>query len=165
MVKCQHCQHVNREGVLVCDECGAGLWSGQARVSTRTLDDDSGDLSVKSGWGTATFQERGQIIIHIRNAGEAITVNPGEEFILGRQDTGSGVVPDLDLTPYGALDQGVSRTHAAIRRGDKVLSIVDLGSSNGTYLNGQRLIVDKPRLLRDGDELWLGRLTLHVYFR
>jgi hypothetical protein len=32
-------------------------------------------------------------------------------------------------------------------------------------LNGQRLIADQPRILRDGDEIRLGKLIAHVYFK
>jgi pSer/pThr/pTyr-binding forkhead associated (FHA) protein len=87
------------------------------------------------------------------------------EAVLGRADEVSGTSPDLDLTPYNALEKGVSRIHAAIRRGEDTLTLVDLGSVNGTHLNGQRLVPNQPRVLRDGDEIRLGRLVVHIYFR
>jgi hypothetical protein len=154
------------EGALVCAECGLSLWGDRKpEVPTRELDDEANELSVKSGWGTATFQDRNQVIVHIRDAADPVTIAPGEEFLLGRRDAASGIVPDLDLTAYGALEKGVSRIHAALRRGEDVLSIVDLDSANGTFLNGQRLAANQPRLLRDGDEIRLGRLVMHIYFK
>ncbi|MCS7071755.1 MAG: FHA domain-containing protein, partial [Anaerolinea sp.] len=63
------------------------------------------------------------------------------------------------------FEKGVSRLHAAICRQDETLTIVDMGSSNGTHLNGQRLIPDQPRVLRDGDEIRLGKLVAHIYFK
>lgn len=166
MITCPYCGHQMMEGTLFCEECGLSLWGdSQGQVSTRQLEEESDEFSVKSGWGTATFQERNQVIIHIRDAAEPVTIHPGEEFIIGRQDSSSGVAPDLDLTPFGALDKGVSRMHAALRRGEEVISIVDLDSANGTFLNGQRLAAHQPRLLRDGDEIRLGRLVLHIYFK
>ncbi len=166
MIKCPYCQHDNMEGSLVCIECGLSLWgNAQDEVPTRELEDEANEFSVKSGWGTATFQDKSQIIIHIRDGGEPITVVPGDEYLIGRRDTASGIAPDLDLTGYGALERGVSRVHAALRRGEDVLSIVDLGSANGTFLNGQRLAAHQPRLLRDGDEIRLGKLVMHIYFR
>ncbi len=166
MIKCPYCQHTVLEGALFCDECGLNLWSdAQDHVSTRKLEEETNEFSVKSGWGTATFQDRNQVIIHIRDSVEPIIISPEVEFIVGRKDPASGTVPDLDLSPHGALEKGVSRTHAALRRGEDVLSIVDLDSANGTYLNGQRLAAHQPRLLRDGDEVRLGKLILHIYFK
>jgi hypothetical protein len=166
MIRCPYCQHEMMEGALFCEECGLSLWEdSQGEVPTRKLEEDSNEFSVKSGWGTATFQERNQVIIHIRDAAEPVTVYPGAEFVIGRHDSASGITPDLDLTAYGALEKGVSRLHAALRRGEDVLSIVDLDSANGTYLNGQRLAAHQPRLLRDGDEIRLGKLVLHIYFK
>jgi len=154
------------EGALVCEECGMSLWGGmQNEIPTRELEEEANELSVKSGWGTATFQQRNQVILHVRDAVEPLTVTPGVELLIGRRDSATGVAPDLDLSPYGALEKGVSRIHAALRRGDEVLSIVDLDSSNGTFLNGQRLGSNQPRLLRDGDEIRLGKLVMHIYFK
>jgi pSer/pThr/pTyr-binding forkhead associated (FHA) protein len=86
-------------------------------------------------------------------------------MILGRADSSSPRQPDIDLTPFGALEKGVSRMHAAIEKSDDVLTLVDMGSSNGTHLNGQRLRPDQPRVLRDGDEVRLGKLVAHIYFK
>ena len=55
--------------------------------------------------------------------------------------------------------------HAVVRRGDGLLNLIDLGSVNGTYLNGQRLIPNQPRVLRDGDEIKFGKLVCYVYFK
>ena len=166
MTKCPYCQHEMMEGALFCEECGLSLWGdAQGEVPTRKLEEEANEFSVKSGWGTATFQDLNQVIIHIRDSADPISVRPAAEYLIGRQDASSGIVPDLDLGPFGALEKGVSRLHAALRRGDEVLSIVDLDSANGTYLNGQRLAAHQPRLLRDGDEIRLGKLVLHIYFK
>jgi two-component system, cell cycle response regulator len=51
-------------------------------------------------------------------------------------------------------DDGVSRKHARIEvRPDGAVQVVDLGSTNGTYSNGERIDV---RLLRDGDKIQIG---------
>ncbi len=166
MIKCPYCQHEMMEGALFCEECGLSLWDdSQGEASTRKLEDESSEFSVRSGWGTARFQEQSEVIFHVRDEAEPITLTPSTELLIGRQDSASGIAPDLDLTAYGALEKGVSRLHAALRRGEDVLSIVDLDSANGTYLNGQRLAAHQPRLLRDGDEIRLGKLVLHIYFK
>jgi len=50
----------------------------------------------------------------------------------------------------------VSRKHAELHRTDAALQIIELGSTNGTYLNGERLPANQPRALNVGDELRFG---------
>ena len=71
---------------------------------------------------------------------------------------------DFDLTPFKALEKGVSRVHARITRDNELTHVIDLSSTNGTYLNGFRLIANQARILRSGDELILGRLKVVVKF-
>ena len=56
----------------------------------------------------------------------------------------------------------VSRCHARVVVEGTAATIEDLGSKNGTYLNGQRLL--KPTLLADGDEIWIGRSVARFRF-
>lgn len=91
-------------------------------------------------------------------------MEPEKRIVIGRHD-GITAKPDIDLAKFGAVEKGVSRVHAVIYRTDETLMLVDEGSSNGTHLNGQRLTAHEPRILRDGDELRLGKLVANVYFR
>jgi len=164
---CVYCGQKNREGLLFCEECGQGLNDDRtnATLPTRQLDQLPNELAAKATWGTARFSTGSAVIIHIRDAVEPLMLQPAKRTLLGRADTTSPVQPDLDLTPYGAMEKGVSRIHAAVERSEDTLTIVDMGSSNGTHLNGQRLLPDQPRVLRDGDEIRLGKLIAHIYFK
>ena len=166
MLACPKCAHENREGSLFCESCGESLTADSASVtSTRRLESAANDLVARATWGTARFGEDAAITLRIRDTAEPITLQPAKRSVLGRNDAANPQQPDVDLTPYGALEKGVSRIHAAITRSEDTLTLVDLGSVNGTHLNGQRLIPDQPRVLRDGDEIRLGRLVAHVFFR
>ena len=68
-------------------------------------------------------------------------------------------------TSYAAYRMGVSRRHAILMLKSRHLQIVDLGSSNGTMVNGVKLAPHQPRPLRDGDMLSLGKMGLRVIFR
>lgn len=68
----------------------------------------------------------------------------GSEFLIGR-----GADCDLRL-PVGE----VSRHHCIVRVSQDEASVLDLGSSNGTFLNGQRVL--SQAVLRGGDELQIG---------
>lgn len=166
MKECSQCKHLNREGALFCEECGRSLGNDSISVtSTKQIPQNTGELDGYSTWGTAHFEREAKIVLHIRDAAEPLVIDPGNRSILGRADESSAHKPDVDLSPFGAFEKGVSRLHAAIYRQDETLTIVDMGSSNGTHLNGQRLIPDQPRVLRDGDEIRLGKLVAHIYFK
>ena len=53
---------------------------------------------------------------------------------------------------------GVSRRHARVDVGPQATTILDLESSNGTFVGGQR--IGEPRRLADGDVIELGAATL-----
>ncbi|MEM9353859.1 MAG: SpoIIE family protein phosphatase [Planctomycetota bacterium] len=72
----------------------------------------------------------------------------GREFTLGDGDSVVGRSPDCDVI----LDvAAVSRHHATIQRADGRASLKDMGSRNGTYINGQR--VQDSQALADGDQI------------
>jgi pSer/pThr/pTyr-binding forkhead associated (FHA) protein len=58
-------------------------------------------------------------------------------------------------------DKAVSRRHATLRIEGETAVIEDLGSRNGTFVNGER--VDDPRRLREGDALQLGATVLEIH--
>jgi pSer/pThr/pTyr-binding forkhead associated (FHA) protein len=85
------------------------------------------------------------------------------DTIIGRRDPTTGIIPDLDLTPYSGYQMGISRRHVTVRIRNKQVEVVDLGSRNGTHLNGHRLEPQQPVPLRDGDEMRLGKIVLRLY--
>lgn len=154
--------------MLYCESCGYSLTEysrANATVPTRRVDFDPDETSAKATWGSAQYQPGTALILDIRDAAEPIRINPGPRVVFGRSDTSSSVEPDVDLAPYGALEKGVSRQHAIIEMAEDTLMLMDVGSSNGTFLNGQRLNPNQPRVLRDGDEVRLGKLVTRVFFR
>jgi pSer/pThr/pTyr-binding forkhead associated (FHA) protein len=79
---------------------------------------------------------------------------------VGREDPYGGVFPDIDLTPYGAEEAGVSRRHFKVTVSGANYLIEDLNSTNFTLLNRQRLQPGTPTALADGDEIRRGRIRL-----
>lgn len=167
MKTCPYCAHENREGVLFCEECGHPFVGDQAAVlaTTQLIEQEQAGFHGRVAWGTAHFGKNTSIVVRIRDHNDAITLEPADEVVIGRADAKSDQVPGLDLSPFGAAEQGVSRRHALIKRGEDTLTLIDLDSTNGTFLNGQRLLPKQPRVLRDGDEIRAGRLVFHVFFK
>jgi DNA-binding SARP family transcriptional activator len=87
-------------------------------------------------------------------AHKAVLEYPGGRFVLDGPVTTIGRLADRDLT---VDDGGVSRVHAEIRRIGSSFVIVDLGSANGTVVNGRRTV---QQVLEDGDVVRLGAVEL-----
>jgi pSer/pThr/pTyr-binding forkhead associated (FHA) protein len=60
---------------------------------------------------------------------------------------------------------GVSRRHARILKQGGMVVVEDMGSINGTFINGKRLDPYLPEVLNDGDILQLGKLKIEVKIR
>ena len=165
MVKCP-CEQAKQidENSKICDFCGKLLaknWS-----QTRALD-NADDEDTMARFGTSFFNGRMMLNLRLRDVDKTFTIDAEllTDVIMGRSDTSTGEKPTIDLTTYGGDTMGVSRRHARItRREDNALHLVDLKSANGTYLNGQKLIPDQARILRNGDEIRLGKLVMSVEF-
>ena len=105
-------------------------------------------------------------VIQFRVAGTPsfIKVDMRETLLIGRNDDASNIHPEIDVEPFDAQSNGVSRRHALLQAKDNRVTITDLGSSNGTYINQKRLQPKTAYRLRDGDTLHLGKLELQAHF-
>ncbi len=165
---CATCGQTYRYGEPVCRACGAILDSVRSR-----LQDDTNDFApdLTSGLGDSEFRpavgsvQFSKTPIFLEIDGVQLVLPPLETITLGRFSGTSGdAQPDMDLGPFGAHEKGVSRRHLRIKRKGTLVLVTDIGSANGTWLNGQRLLVNGERLLRHGDELQLSHLKLRIRY-
>ena len=70
--------------------------------------------------------------------------------------------PDNDLTLTHGL---VSRRHVQIFCDHVPFRITDLGSSNGTYINDRLLSPQRPKILRNGDQITIGEVVIQFLLR
>ncbi len=163
MITCPNCKHESIDGTIFCIECGAHLASVDPRA-TQTLQTggiggikdtykiaDQPAITTKA-WGT----------LHIIDSGQLIPLDERKEYSLGRVNEGQPVTPDIDLGPYRAFENGVSRIHAVIKRIENRAIIIDQGSSNGTFVNGVRLSAQVETPLQNGDMIALGKLKFQI---
>jgi hypothetical protein len=80
--------------------------------------------------------------------------------LIGRHNHEQGVEPEIDLGIRPA-DRGVSTQHAVLRIRDSGLTVTDLGSTNGTSLNGSEDLLAKGEEtpLIEGDRIHVGAWT------
>jgi CRP-like cAMP-binding protein len=82
------------------------------------------------------------------------------DSLIGRYDSVTGQTPEVDLTHEDSA-RNISRRHARLVLKDgKPFVAEEIGTMNGTYLNGQRLATGVLTPIKDGDELTLCRLGL-----
>ncbi len=165
---CPNCRRERPDSETYCDVCGHILPLAMPELRTRTIKLDSAiyeALEPSRRWGTAYFGQQNRIELRFRDRAPTLLLPIVDRLVIGRFHEEPDVPqPDVDLGPFDALDRGVSRNHVAVAREKDTISIADLGSSNGTFLNGQRLMPHEPRILRDGDEVRMGRLVIRVAF-
>ncbi len=166
MKTCPHCGYENLEKDEICTSCGWLLNDTELARTTRALDDDdTGDGSPK--WGSARFTDEMALQLDVLVTGQRFLFEAVEfkTITIGRTDPRTGRTPDVDLSQSKGLEMGVSRHHTSMTRREGALYVIDQNSANGTYLNGQRLVAEQPRIVRDGDDIRLGRLVVRVSFR
>jgi len=156
MIQCRQCSHSNLTGAIFCVECGA-LLIGQITA----------DHPPESASGTTEVEQHASTTgawatLYVGGGSQAFELKQREEFTLGRRDKDPAKMPDIDLSPYDAYANGVSRMHAVIKRRQNELVLMDLDSANGTYINGRRLGSRQEAPLEDGDVIALGALKIQV---
>lgn len=161
MILCPTCQHAEVEGALFCSECGAQLVSIQ-NLATQNfhIDKEMPDVGSSQAIKTVEFSATDRISLQVVNGGQFISLSDRNEFTIGRVSEEQSVMPDIDLTSYSAYENGVSRLHAVIKKNQNNVSIMDLGSANGTYLNGTRLTPERDYSLRHGNIISFGKLKI-----
>ena len=168
MITCPSCHNQELVGALFCSACGAQL-TYQAKSPTETFqypDIESGDKpGRKPRSGDSEQASSARVGIKIVDGGQFIGLDGGEEFTIGRVSGTQPILPDIDLTPYRAYEGGVSRLHATIRVTSETVTLSDLGSANGTLVNGRRIPSYEPFTLTNGDVVVLGKLQFEVIIR
>jgi hypothetical protein len=167
MIKCPFCQAAHPQGTIFCDECGTYLLQGTQR-GTDPL--GTGEIGW-TGPGVPVAEQAGKegsgplaIRLIVGDGERSVEMPLSKAVHLGRLDPSSEIFPEVDLTPDGGLEKGVSRRHARIHRRDNLTVVEDLGSINGTFLNGRRLTPYLSQPLQNGDQLQLGKLLIRVEF-
>jgi len=167
MKVCANCGHREYVGALFCSECGSrmeqvvGLTTDSLTIEEHRK--ATGELDFNK---FPTVESAGaSITLHVLDFNQFIPLLDSDEFTLGRKSTGQKDEPAIDLTRFEATPNGVSRMHAAIRLEGERVTLQDLGSLNGTRLNGYMIPPHVPSSIHHGDIIALGKLKIQVFFR
>lgn len=154
----------NDQKALVCDYCGAVFvdldlenYETTKNITNRRATDlmgNSDELKLPASQGIAFF---------LFGKTEPYAVLNEDLIYLGRMEKET-TEAFVDLSFADGFDMGVSRRHAMIQRQDNRVEIMDLHSSNGTFLNGNRILPEKLYEIKSGTLIQLGRLKLITIF-
>lgn len=173
VIVCPSCGYENSTEQTQCLQCKRPLPTGAPRGVTKSLKGDEvttvpvpdqpARLARIEHAAQLTRTHRDAIALFVMGESEPMLVKGRGKIILGRHIPGERP-PTVDLNNYGAHLLGVSRQHALISFINKRYTIEDLASTNGTWLNENKLTPFKAYVLRNGDQVRLGQLTIYAYF-
>lgn len=159
MTLCPVCQTSNSPAARQCMNCGADLrQSYTTNPQPEPLSPDPAS-PVKPA-----LPHLGTLALYVMGAEQPLLIRDTASMTLGRVAPEDSVVPDIDLTPFQAQERGVSRLHARINRTSSGYSLTDLKSTNGTWINENRLPPRQEYAIKNGDMLRLGQLVIFAYF-
>ena len=155
---CLVCKTENPTSAAKCSSCGAPLRISQTVALPKTESSFSRDYN---------FQEvelaPGKVALYFVGKQHPLIIRAGAGVILGRAGT-EAPLPVIDLTEYRAGLLGVSRQHAILRPIPDGYVIEDLDSTNGTFVNEERVTSGAPHLLQNSDQIRLGGLVIFIRF-
>lgn len=178
MNTCPECGAAHYPGALFCDTCGAAVTAAaQAHVAAARAAQPSA-LRPAPARPAAAARIAGvspalpadqshrdgddptlRVLIPHHNAELLVR---GALIQVGRADPDGSAAPELDLTPYGGQERGVSRRHATIQWVEGGYVIIDQHSTNGTWLDGLRLVAGYAYQIPPGATVRLGGLLVQL---
>ncbi len=163
-ISCPNCNTKNKANEIFCYACGHLMDSGQGYNSTRSFAPAATESYPPEHFGRDSI-----LIVTVRDSGSYFKLRPQNythELVIGRSSSNTAMTPDIDLTEENAEELGVSRLHLAVQymMENDTLVVFDLGSANGSFINGQKLHPSERRILRNGDELRIGRMVTRATY-
>jgi hypothetical protein len=171
-VPCPHCTTINDADNLFCESCGYDFTTGQVPASAAvavpgTQPEPIGSLSwtviieVSPDWFALKGELADQALPHPST--RTVPLSRATSLI-GRSSKSRGLSPEIAVDH----DTGVSRRHAQFVVDGALLTVVDLSSTNGTFVFAGSLALDDdtspltpgvPCPLADGDRVYVGAWT------
>jgi hypothetical protein len=161
---CPICRSENEATALECHSCGASLNDFPTEAISVPDLANMPVPDVESFIDTSMIPEGG-IGIRVAGTPKPYYLYIHRELIIGRPtDSDAALESVLDLSDVAAYSMGVSRRHAKIRRTATGFEVIDLDSRNGTWLNAERLIPNKPYPFVSGSQLRMGKMRLLLIY-
>lgn len=158
---CLACGYYVAPGTVCCPRCGALIEvEPDPSVTTARV---RRPATISETTTPSEFPADARVVLQFLPSAHCMSLDLPHPIVLGRSGL-PGSDGLIDLTDYDARQHGVSRRHCILERRDPYLVVIDLGSTNGTYLNGDRLAPQQAVPVSSGDRLILGTLHMMITF-
>lgn len=163
---CPICNTRNEDDAPACTQCGNPL----EPISTKFvgMPDPADTVKVEKIESFIDLEWIPENGIGIQVAGQSMPIYAPvrTELVIGRTTGYTPPADDfLDLSHLNAVDMGVSRKHLTIKRTASGYEVIDLASRNGSWLNGKRLVPNRPYPLSSGSIIRIGSMHFLVKYR
>ena len=165
MITCPKCKFEHPNDVRICTRCGS-LDPATLIIDNHTFNLDIKELQTVSDDSSKQSEfVLPNDLLSIKIGDERLVFPTDKRIVLGRGMRTGGSYHAVDLTRFGGQQAGVSRCHADIQRnGVNEVVLTDLGSTNGTFLNGKRLSAFQAVTLHSNCEIYLSKLRMVITF-
>ena len=150
----------------------AAQGSADAAAQGGSIDAPTDSLDEPQSTSTAGGAAHPAVILELTGpTGSSQVTVISDGVTIGRRDADAGIYPEVDFEGNDVVVDGGERVHAVSRRHGRIfregsaLKYEDLGSTNGSTLNGTAVNAHDPQPLSDGDRIILGRtcrIAVHV---
>jgi FHA domain len=165
-VSCPHCGTVQPATDKYCEGCGYDFTTGTAPARSVTATPPVVAPTSSPVWEAVITADPAW---HARSGSDApLPTVPerrfpitGDQVLIGRRSDSRGIFPQIDLS-HEHDDTAISRAHCTlVRQPDGSYSLVDAGSTNGTFVNDNPVAITKgqPVPLVPGDRIHIGSFT------
>jgi hypothetical protein len=163
---CPVCKNKNARTASVCSYCGAALDGNLTNIVATTQ--KTGEQAKFPTEGVVPFVDaalipEGGIGVYVAGTFKPQYYRVDTELIIGRKTEGT-TETFLEVPEADAFNLGLSRRHALIRRATPGFEVIDLSSTNGTWLNSERLVPNRPYSFVSGAQLRFGHMRLFVIY-
>jgi pSer/pThr/pTyr-binding forkhead associated (FHA) protein len=137
----------------------------EREIKTKQLDTSQFNPELREkllAFGEKNVSSERGLVLFFPNRSEPFHFDVKGSLTLGRADTSTRINPNIDLTPHFGIQLGVSRFHAEIIFTNGRFHLKDMGSTNGTRINGKKISPYRLVPFRSGDEIRLGHFTMIV---
>ena len=169
MPYCSQCGSQNADNARFCSQCGTPLAPPANNPAASEPVPNDATATITFG-APAKSEADDRASLNSADAAAVDALPSGSALLVVQRGPGAGsrYLLDTDLSTVGRHPESdifldditVSRRHVEFRREEGTFRVQDVGSLNGTYLNGDR--VDKAAL-QNGDEVRIGKFRLMFF--